>query len=219
MSELQADSIIKSYGNKQVLTDVFVSCSEGEIIGLLGRNGTGKSTLLKIIFGSLLADRKMVKVDNKIISNISDNNGVINYLPQDNYLPSHLKISKIISIVCQPEQAEFIRNHRLIKPHLNKKSNQLSGGESRVLEILLTVYASSKFTLLDEPFNGIAPVYKEEIKKMVQEQSKTKGFIVTDHDYRNVLDIATKIVLVYDGSTKVLKDTDELIEWGYLSSI
>ncbi|MEM9675679.1 MAG: ATP-binding cassette domain-containing protein [Bacteroidota bacterium] len=216
MSQLYADSIIKSFGNKQVLTDVFVSCQPGEIIGLLGRNGSGKSTLLKILFGSLAADRKMVKVDNKIINNISDNNRQISYLPQDSYLPSHLRISTIISMVCNPEHATKVSNHRLIKPHLNKRSGQLSSGELRILEILLTVYTKSKFALLDEPFNGVAPVYKDEVKGVVQRQSKTKGFIITDHDYRNVLDIATKIILIHDGGTRIMENTDELIAWGYL---
>ena len=216
MSELRADSIIKSFGNKQVLTDIFISCQPGEIIGLLGRNGSGKSTLLKILFGSLPANRKMVKIDGKIINNISDNNQQISYLPQESYLPSHLRISTIISIVCAPEPAAIIQNHRLVKPHLNKKSRELSGGESRILEILLTVYNPGKFTLLDEPFNRVAPVYKDEVKAVVQERSKTKGFIITDHDYRNVLDIATKIILIHDGGTRIMESTDELVEWGYI---
>ena len=53
MNNLHVDSVIKSFGTRQVLTDIYVSCTKGEIIGLLGRNGSGKSTLLKIIFGSL----------------------------------------------------------------------------------------------------------------------------------------------------------------------
>ncbi|WKN44745.1 ATP-binding cassette domain-containing protein [Tunicatimonas pelagia] len=216
MSELRADSIIKSFGIKQVLTDVFVSCKTGEIVGLLGRNGSGKSTLLKIIFGSLSADSKMVKVDHKIIRKVSDSHRYINYLPQDGYLPSHLKIANIINIVCEPTQAEIVKSHRLVVPLLNKTSKQLSGGERRVLEILLIVYSYSKFSLLDEPFNGIAPIYKDEIKDIIQEQSKEKGFIITDHDYRNVLDIATKVILIHDGGTRVMKDTNELAEWGYL---
>lgn len=216
MSGLYADSIIKSFGNKQVLTDVFVSCQPGEIIGLLGRNGSGKSTLLKILFGSLAADRKMVKVDNKIINNISDNNQQISYLPQESYLPSHVKISTIISMVCEPAYSTVISRHRLVKPHLSKRSELLSSGELRILEILLTVYTESKFTLLDEPFNGVAPVYKDEVKAVIQEQSKTKGFIITDHDYRNVLDIATKIILIHDGGTRIVENPDELVKWGYI---
>ena len=71
-------------------------------------------------------------------------------------------------------------------------------------------------TLLDDKFNGIAPVYEEDIKKLIQEQSKNKGFIITDHDYRNILDIATKVIMIYDGGTKQIKDKSELVQWGYI---
>lgn len=73
-----------------------------------------------------------------------------------------------------------------------------------------------KMTLLDEPFNGITPVYKEEIKELIQEQSKNKGFIITDHDYRNILDIATRVIMIHDGGTKQIKDKSELVQWGYV---
>ena len=67
------DSIIKSFGSKQVLTDVFITCNIGEIVGILGRNGSGKSTLLKIISGSLRAERKFIRINNQIINTVFDN--------------------------------------------------------------------------------------------------------------------------------------------------
>ena len=114
MSKLHVDSIIKSFGTKQVLTDVYLSCEKGEIIGLLGRNGTGKSTLLKIIFGSLPADRKFVKIGNKIITGLFDNRNLIKYLPQDNFLPSHVKVKTIIELFCTESNAKSIKAHYLI---------------------------------------------------------------------------------------------------------
>ncbi len=217
MSYLHVDSVIKTFETKQVLTDIYISCKKGEIIGLLGRNGTGKSTLLKIIFGSLQADRKFVKIGDKIINGLFDNRNLLNYLPQDNFLPNHVKVKTIINLFCDKENAELIKNHDLIKPMLHKKSKQLSGGEKRLLEIWLIVFSYSKFTLIDEPFNGVAPVYKQEIKDLIKEQSKNKGFIITDHDYRNILDIATKTFLIYDGGTKEIKDKNELRYWGYIN--
>ena len=70
--------------------------------------------------------------------------------------------------------------------------------------------------MIDGPFNGITPVYKEEIKELIQEQSKNKGFIITDHDYRNILDIATRVIMIHDGGTKQIKDKSELVQWGYV---
>lgn len=216
MNKLHVDSVIKSFDTKQVLTDVFISCQKGEIIGLLGRNGTGKSTLLKIIFGSIPADRKFVKIGNKISTGLFSNRKLIKYLPQDNFIPNHVKVKTIIDLFCDKNKAGIMKSHYLVLPLLNKKSKQLSGGEKRLLEILLMIYCDSAYTLIDEPFNGIAPVFKEEIKDLIKEQSAGKGFIITDHDYRNILDIATRIVIIYDGGTKQIKHKEELKYWGYI---
>jgi ABC-type multidrug transport system ATPase subunit len=108
MSGLYVDSVTKSFGIRQVLTDIFITCRQGEIIGLLGRNGAGKSTLLKIIFGSMSADYKFVRIGNKQINGLYDNRKLINYLPQNGFMPNHIKVSKIISLFCDKPNADLI---------------------------------------------------------------------------------------------------------------
>jgi ABC-type multidrug transport system ATPase subunit len=217
MSRLHVDSVVKSFGARQVLTDIFLSCQTGEILGLLGRNGSGKSTLLKIIFGSLQADSKYVRVDHTLVRHLSDNMNLIRYLPQTNFLPGRIKVEKIISLFCCGKDKEHILNHEYILPLLGKRPVELSGGEQRILEILLIAHSDAKFILIDEPFNGVAPVYKEGIKNIVREQAKTKGFIITDHDYLNILDVATRLILMYDGGTKKIENLEDLKKWGYLN--
>ncbi len=216
MIKLHVDSVIKSYDTRQVLTDVFISCQKGEIIGLLGRNGAGKSTLMKIIFGSIPSDTKFVRVGDKITDGLFDNRRLIKYLPQDGFLPGHIKARTIIDLFCDKERAEQMKSHGLIVPMLDKKSRHLSGGERRLLEILLVIYSDSAFTLVDEPFNGLAPVYREAIKELIRKQSVDKGFIITDHDYRNILDIATRVIIIHDGGTREIQSKEDLIEWGYI---
>jgi len=196
MNDLYVDSVTKSFGIRQILTDIFITCKKGEIIGLLGRNGAGKSTLLKIIFGSMSADYKYIRIGNKQIDGLYDNRQLINYLPQHGFLPNHLKIGKIISLFCNKQNADLIIANEHIRPLINKKSKALSGGEKRLVEIFLITYSDAAYILIDEPFNGIAPVYKDEIKSIIKEHSSSKGFIITDHDYRNILDIATKTILI-----------------------
>lgn len=216
MTDLHVDSIIKSYGTKQVLTDVFISCQQGEIVGILGRNGSGKSTLLKIIFGSLNSETKFVKVGNKVIRNLFDNRNLIKYLPQDSFLPDHLKLQTIIELFCEKKNVSKISENQLIKPILNRKCKEMSGGEKRIVEIFLIIYSKAKYVLIDEPFNGVAPMIKEEIKQKIREQSAYKGFIITDHDYHNIIDIATRKILIIDGGTKLINDACDLKKWGYL---
>lgn len=216
MNGLHVDSVTKSFDGKQILTDVYLGCKKGEIVGLLGLNGSGKSTLLQIIFGARKADTKFIRIDDKVITGSTKTTNPIKYLPQNHFLPKHLKVSTLIKLFCTPENGVRIKSHPVINISLHKKPLQLSGGERRLLEVLLLIYSNSEYTLLDEPFNGIAPVYKDEIKSLLKKQSREKGFIITDHDYRNILDVATRIILIHDGATKHIKNKDELIQWGYI---
>jgi ABC-type multidrug transport system ATPase subunit len=216
MNYLHVDSVIKSFGTRQVLTDVFLSCRQGEIVGLLGRNGTGKSTLMKIIFGALQAENKFIKINNEFLAGSKSPQRDIKYLPQSNFIPAQLTIASAISLLCALENIEELQSHPLVAPILDKPMYGLSAGEQRVVEIISIVFSRGMFALLDEPFNGVAPIYKEEIQKTIKEQSNRKGFIITDHDYRNVLSIATRLVLLHDGGIKAIRSSDELELWGYL---
>lgn len=216
MNGLYVDSIRKSFGNRQILTDVYLHCQKGEIIGLLGRNGTGKSTLLKIIFGSLQAENKFVRVDDKVINTIYDNKGLINFLPQDDFLPSHSQIRRLISVFCDKKHAGLLYEKSHLKPLMSLKKSALSGGERRILSLYMLLYSSAPFVLIDEPFNGLAPLQIEEIKSMMCETSKNKGLIITDHDYRNIMDISTRILLLHDGGIKEISDKGDLEFLGYL---
>ena len=216
MSGLHVDSVVKNFGLRLILSDIFISCKQGEIIGLLGRNGSGKSSLLKIIFGTLTAENKFITVDDQHVNNLFDRRNLIHYLPQDNFLPNHINIKSIISLFCTPAKAALLIELDLIKPLIYKKSKQLSGGERRIVEILLMIYSEAKYLLLDEPFNGLAPIYLETIKDIIKKHSANKGFIITDHHYQSILDISTTVILLHDGGTKKIKDHSELIAWGYL---
>ena len=216
MTGLHADSIRKQIGGRQILNDVFISCRQGEVVGLLGRNGSGKSTMLKIIFGSLSADNKFISIDDQKINSLYQSKALMRYLPQDGYLPDHMKISTIISCFCNKENAAKIMDSDFVKSFVHRRIKQLSGGERRILEILLIVHSDAKYLLFDEPFNGVAPLYVEIIKELIKEHSKDKGFIITDHDYRNVLDISSTVVLMDNGNTKVIKEFNDLIKFGYL---
>lgn len=213
---LEIDSVTKTFGYRQVLTDIYLKCSTGDVVGLLGRNGTGKSTLLKIIFGTEGVDNSFIRINGSICSN-PYLAGYIAYLPQDSFLPKQLTIIQVIKLYLGKKGITWFTKDIIIGLLLESKVGALSGGELKYLEIKLLLSLPAKFILLDEPFNGIAPIVIEHLKQMIQDYSKTKGIILTDHDYRNVLDVANRNYLLHDGALKSISNEDDLIRWGYLS--
>lgn len=217
MSKLHIDSVTKSYNNKVILSDIFISCKKGEIKGLIGRNGSGKSTLLKIVFGTEKPESKFVRIGNKVIKNISDGRNLINYLPQDNFLPNNISIKSLINLFLQKENRKIVLENEYVKPLLNKKNQDLSGGERRIIEILLIIHSNAEFILLDEPFNGISPIVRDYIIEYIKKMKSSKGYIITDHDYENVINLADSIVYLQSGFLKEIKDKSELVELGYMT--
>jgi len=215
-SILEIDSVTKSFGGSPVLTDIYLKCETGDIVGLLGRNGSGKSTLLKIIFGTMKSDNKFIKVDGAIYNDAYKFPDVMSYLPQDSFLLAHLTVKQAVKLYLQKRPDAFLEDN-LLYTLTNNKINSLSGGELRYLEIKLLLHLPSKFILMDEPFNGVAPVMVDVLKDMIKKYSATKGIILTDHDYINVMNVATKHYLLHEGSIKGVKSREDLIKWNYLT--
>lgn len=215
-SLLEIDSVIKSYDTRQVLTDIWLTCQTGDIIGILGRNGCGKSTLLKILFGSLTAERKFIRIDGKVHDCPFKTPGLISFLPQDNFLPKHLKVSKIIRFFRDKEKADDFLNDPVLDSVSGQRIADLSAGELRYLEIRLLLLSNSKFVLLDEPFTGLSPLLIDSIKEMIISASANKGIILTDHDYRNVLELANRFCIMVDGGIRQIHTKEDLVNWGYL---
>jgi lipopolysaccharide export system ATP-binding protein len=212
---LEVDSILKSFGQRRVLTDISLSCHTVDIIGLLGRNGSGKSTFLKILFGTLHADNQFIRIDSAICPKPYLVKGLVKYLPQHSFLPRNLTVRKAIDLFI-PDKSDILLGDPLISKVVDNKIGVLSGGEGRYLEIRLILESGAKFILLDEPFNGISPLMVHGVKELIAARSADAGIILTDHDYRNVLDVARRFILLYDGGMKVIRDPEELVKWGYL---
>lgn len=213
---LEVDSIRKYFNEKLVLSDVYLKCETNEIIGLLGRNGSGKSTLLKIIFGIESADNKFIRIDGVVENQTSQLLKDVSYLPQESFIPNNFSVKKAISLSLSKQKLFAFLEDEFIKSISEKNIKDLSGGELRYLEIKLILSNSSKFVLLDEPYNGLSPLMVEKINELILKNSNQKGIIITDHNYEKVLNIATKLMLIKEGRLYLLNDKSELFEKGYL---
>ena len=216
-SILEIDSVMQSFDGRKILSDIYLKCETGDILGILGRNGSGKSMLLKILFGAMKGDHKFIRIDGEIYDKPFKTTGLVCYLPQHSFLLGHLTVTATVNMYLDGVGVDAFLDDELLGKLRHNKINSLSGGESRYLEIKLLLSMPSKFVLLDEPFNGVAPVMIDQLKTMITQHSATKGIILTDHDYNNVLDIANRYCLVYDGSIKHIETKNDLVRWQYLT--
>lgn len=211
VKELYIDSVEFSYDNySNQISGAYLNCHVGEIVALFGKNGSGKSTLLKIIFGSLKPSNSYMLINGRKTKKAYLTRK-IGYLPQGSFLPSHEKVSNLIDLLIdEPKFKNTLLNDERIQPLKNSKIYQLSGGELRYLEVWLLICQPTDFLLLDEPFTGIEPIYITYIIKLIESYKDKKGFIIADHNYNYLLDIATHIILIENGSCRKINHKKEL---------
>ncbi|WP_299432788.1 ATP-binding cassette domain-containing protein [uncultured Aquimarina sp.] len=215
---LEIDNIELSYDNKFILNGVYIKCEKGKVTGILGRNGSGKSSLLKIIFGHLKPQNKLIRINNKPKINPLYLSGKIKYLSQKNTVPKNISLEKVFGLFNLSWEI-FISTFNSFQKYKNPRISELSGGEKRIIETYLILMSSGEIVLLDEPFSNITPLYIETFIKLIAQEKKNKIIIVTDHMYRHILDISDDLYLLNNCTSKLIKDPNELINYGYLKSL
>ena len=205
---LEADSILKCYGERTILSDIYLRCKPGDITALWGRNGSGKSTLLEIIFGTLKAEHAFVRVGGRVVYGQAYRTGLVAFLPQFHFLPGNLRVAQLLHRTGLPNLPEAFGDMPV--PPLRERLKNLSGGQLRLLEILYVTSLPAPFLLLDEPFTGLSPVAADTIARHLQAVSRQKSILIADHDHRTLQRIATRHLLLADGYLRPLTSPDEL---------
>lgn len=219
MATLNLYNATKSFGTKEVLKEVSFRCETGDILGVFGKNGCGKSTLLKLIFGTLKADRLQLSIDGvSVASEEIILQKQIAYLPQSSFIPKQVKVRDVIPMYfyTQEKQDAVFYNPSIAKIAA-KRVGDLSLGELRYFEVILIGNLDHPFLLLDEPFSMIEPLHKEEIKQFLECLKPTKGIILTDHYFDDVLKTTTKNIVISEGKSIEIHSKEELITHHYLS--
>ena len=218
MSRLEVSGVNKAFGKRQILDNFSISFKTGEIIGLFGRNGSGKSTLLKAMIGTLKPDSIQMTYDGKELkpSEVIPQQK-IGILPQETFLPKELKVRDVIPLMFQKgENQDKIFYAPGVAAFDDKKVGKLSAGQLKYLELLLLVHLPHPFLLLDEPFSLVEPQYIERIKELLLSLRSNKGLVITDHYYRDVLEISTRSYVIKNGRSFPVEAEKDLIEHEYL---
>jgi lipopolysaccharide export system ATP-binding protein len=210
---LATDGIAKSYGGRQVVHDVAVEISQGEVVGLLGPNGAGKTTSFYMIVGLVRPDAGRVLTDGKDITNtpmyLRAREHGISYLPQEPSIFRKLSVEENILAVLETQQITWeVRRKRaenliaqLNLGHVRKTSGYaLSGGERRRVEIARCLAIEPAFILLDEPFSGIDPIAVLELQQIIFDlKASGIGVLITDHNVRETLATVDRAYIITEG--------------------
>jgi lipopolysaccharide export system ATP-binding protein len=209
---LNVVSLRKSYRRKPVIRDVTLSLRRGEVVGLLGPNGSGKTTCFYAIAGLITPESGLVQIDGRDVTLLPMYRRAklgIGYLPQEVSVFRGMNVEdNILAILEIVERDRLVRKERLEElltefsiEHLRRApALSLSGGERRRVEIARCLAADPKYLLLDEPFAGVDPIAVGEIRGLVaQLRTRGIGVLITDHNVRETLEIVDRAYILHDG--------------------
>ena len=226
MSTLNVRNLSKSYKARQVVRDVSLTVSGGEVVGLLGPNGAGKTTSFYMIVGLVPQEGGSVFLDKEDLTGLPMDQRArrgLGYLPQEASVFRKLSVEENIAAVLEtmpnrsPEQRarqlESLLNEFHIG-HIRKNLGMsLSGGERRRVEIARALASEPRFVLLDEPFAGVDPISVGDIRRIIQHLSQLGiGVLITDHNVRETLGICDRAYIVNEGRIIAEGSPDQILE-------
>jgi lipopolysaccharide export system ATP-binding protein len=221
---LKVRSLRKSYRNRPVIRDVSLDLQRGEVVALLGPNGSGKTTCFYSIAGLVMPDGGQVLIDGRDVTTFPMYRRAklgIGYLPQERSIFQGLNVEENILAILEIVESDRVRRRERLEElltefsiaHLRRTpSIALSGGERRRCEIARSLAANPKYLLLDEPFPGIDPIAVGDIRDLVIDLKKRGiGVLITDHNVRETLEIVDRAYILHDGGVLMSGTADEVV--------
>jgi len=223
MPLLEARCLVKTFGRRMVVKGVDIRLESGEIIGFLGRNGAGKTTIFQMIVGLLKPDGGEILLDGKNISSWTTDRRAgagLTYLPQENSIflkasvADNLRLALELLPYAKSERgpaAQALLDEFGLSSLAGQSAHSLSGGERRRLEIARALTLQPKFLLLDEPFTGIDPLTILEIQKILRRlRDRGIGILLSDHNVRDTFRIVDRAYVIDEGEI-LIEDAPEKV--------
>ena len=218
-------SLRKSYQKRLVIRDVSIQLNRGEIVALLGPNGSGKTTCFYSIAGLVIPEGGQVILNGRDVTRLPMYRRArlgIGYLPQENSIFRGMNVEKNILAVLELTRLDKKSRYERLEELLNEFSIghlrqtpalALSGGERRRVEIARCLAANPKYLLLDEPFAGVDPVAVSEIRALVSAlKVRGVGVLITDHNVRETLEIVDRAYILHDGKVLMSGTATEIVK-------
>jgi lipopolysaccharide export system ATP-binding protein len=214
MSALAARDLCKRFKSRQVVRNISLDISSGEVVGLLGPNGAGKTTAFYMIVGLIPCDAGTISLDGEDLTRLPMHRRArrgLGYLPQEASVFRKLSVEDNILAILETRE-ELTRAERearleglLDELHIahvrGSMGMSLSGGERRRVEIARALAAEPRFVLLDEPFAGVDPISVLDIQRIIRHLAERDiGVLITDHNVRETLGICGRAYILNDGT-------------------
>ena len=213
MELLECKHLYKEFDNKQILKDINLKIPKGKIVGLLGKNGTGKSTLIKLINDLLTPTSGEILINGKKISTHSKE--IISYLPERTYLDKEMTIKEVLKYF-----EEFYTNFnsekaiKLLKDldlDIDKKISKMSKGMQEKLQLILVMSRDAKLYILDEPLGGVDPATRDYILDTILSNfNEGASVIISTHLIADIERILDEVIFIDKGEIFLTSSADEL---------
>jgi lipopolysaccharide export system ATP-binding protein len=224
-SGLRIEHLRKSYRKKTVIRDFSMELNRGEVVALLGPNGSGKTTTFYAVAGLVMPEGGTVTIDGKNVTTLPMYRRAqlgIGYLPQEMSIFRGLSVQDNISAILdisisdargRRERLEALLSEFSIEHLRRAPALALSGGERRRVEIARCLAADPKYLLLDEPFAGVDPISVDDIRHLVADLKKRGiGVLITDHNVRETLDIVDRAYILHEGTVLMSGTPEEVVQ-------
>ena len=213
MDLLEINHLYKSYDSKNVLCDINLKVKQGKIIGLLGKNGTGKSTLIKLINDLLVPDKGNIKVNGKAIG--VESKKIISYLPERTYLNKNMTVLEVINyfrdFYDNFDSAKAIKLLQDLKLDVNQKLSKMSKGMQEKVQLVLVMSRKAKLYILDEPLGGVDPATRDYILDTILNNfSDDASIIISTHLISDIERILDEVIFIDNGKIIIQSDADNL---------
>ena len=232
---LQIDNLSAGYGEAVVLTGVSLQLGEGQTLALLGRNGTGKTTLINTLAGATRQHGGSLMLHGSPLNKLAPHQRAaagIGWVPQERNIFKSLTVHENLTAVERPGRPGGTSNpwtpqrvYEMFPRLAERKGNlgtQLSGGEQQMLAVARALVLNPKLLLLDEPLEGLAPIIVEELLRSIARVVRDEGMsaIIVEQNPRMILPITQRAVVldrgavVHEGaSAALMADRDQLDRW------
>lgn len=224
---IEVRNLTKSYGRKSVLKDISFTIDRGQSVGLIGCNGAGKSTTLKILTGFLKQDGGQVSVANMSpLTRSKKLMKMIGYLPETSPVYEEMNACEFLSflakvrLIQQPERAlERVRKICHLESVWAKPMTALSKGYRHRVALAQALLHDPDILILDEPMDGLDPLQKEESKELIKGMLEKKTVLICTHNLEDLPSLCSRVLMLNHGELVMDCGTDEIKDHGELMKL